>query len=178
MKTRKIITLILFSLSVTLCMAQANNKATVYIVRTSGLGAAINFKYFIGDQYVGKINHGKYFKLELEPGEYVIWAKAENKDYLKATLESGQSYVIDAKPQMGAFKASVRLEAVNNPTEKELNKINKCIAKNKLIQYDEKKRELEQLDYADIIEKGLRIYKEEVEGSPDLEILNTPIILN
>nr|WP_321412704.1 DUF2846 domain-containing protein [uncultured Carboxylicivirga sp.] len=174
---KSVLITILLALSLTLSFGQSSDKATVYIIRTSGLGAAVNFKYFVGDQFIGKTNYGKYFKLELDPGEYVIWAKAENRDYVHATVEAGKTYLIDAVPQMGAFKAGVNLKALNNPTEKEWKIINKYFEKRKLLEYDEEKRALEQRDYADIIIKGLDHYNNKVVMARDLQRLTTPVEL-
>ena len=168
---------ILFCCATLYCAAQSVNKATLYIVRTSGLGPAVNFKYFIDDQFVGKMNFGKYFKLEVEPGEHIIWAKAENRSFVHATLLAGETYLIDARPQMGALKAGVILEAVNSPTEKEMAKIKKSILKGKLIEYDENKKKLEQQDFAGFIEKSLSYYNEKVKDSEDDQKLSEPIEL-
>ncbi|GEM_PF-5278111 len=173
----KFFLVIICCLSTLLSTAQTNDKATLYIVRTSSLGAAINFKYFIDDQYVGKFKYGKYLKLDVEPGEHVIWAKAENRSYVQANFEGGKTYLINAIPKMGALKASVDLKAVNNPTEKEMGRINKYLQKKKLMTYDEDKRMLEQKDYADMIVKGMAKYEEDIKGSPELEILVNPIEL-
>ncbi|MBR8537580.1 hypothetical protein KDU71_18570 [Carboxylicivirga sediminis] len=174
MKNVKLLIVVLISFISVVCSAQEQISATstLYIVRTSSLGAAMNFKFFMDDQYLGKFNYGKYFKLEVPAGEHVIWAKAENRSYVKATLEAGQTYVINAEPKMGAMKASVALKAINEPTEKEMERIIKYINKKKLLIYDKDKREAEQKDYAGLIEKGMQHYNEKVSGAPDLEILH------
>ena len=38
----------------------SEGKCLVYFVRSSSMGFLINFKYFDGDKYLGKFNHGKY----------------------------------------------------------------------------------------------------------------------
>ena len=64
MKSLKVLFAVVILFASVMCKAQSAETATLYIVRTSSLGFAINFKYFIDDQYVGKSNYGKYFKLE------------------------------------------------------------------------------------------------------------------
>ncbi len=44
------------------------------------------------------MNFGKYFKLEVEPGEHIIWARAENRSFVHANLQAGETYLIDARP--------------------------------------------------------------------------------
>lgn len=175
MKNIKLLSIVAILFTSAFCKAQCEDKATLLIVRTSSLGAAINFKYFIDDQFVGKMNFGKYFKLEVQPGEHLIWAKSENRSFVQANLQAGKTYVLNAMPQMGAFKAGVYLKAVNHPDEKEMGKIQKYILKKKLIVYDETKRKLEQQDYAGFIEKSLDYYKKKVKGYDNPEILTEPI---
>ena len=177
MKNLKLTIVSIFLLIALVMNAQTNEKATLYIVRTSGLGAAVNFKYFIDDQYVGKCNFGKYFKLEVDTGKHLIWAKAENRSFVEANLEAGKTYVINAVPQMGALKAGVYLKAENNPDEKDMEKIKKYIEKKKLIVYDEKKKKLEQQDYEGFIEKSMTFYNEKVKGQPDVAKLTEAIEL-
>jgi len=177
MRNLKVLSVVAILFVSVFCRAQSDDKATLIIVRTSSLGAAMNFKYFIDDQFVGKMNYGKYFKLEVEPGEHLIWAKAENRSFVQANLEAGKTYILNAIPQMGGFKAGVHLKAVNHPDEKEMAKIQKYISKKKLIAYDETKKKLEQQDYAGFIEKSLNYYEEKVKGSKNSEMLNEPVVI-
>jgi hypothetical protein len=89
-------------------------KALVYFVRSEQLGFLINFKYFDGEKYLGKFNYGKYLAYECEPGKHLFWAKSENIDFLEADLEAGKLYIVDSQPQMGAFKAGVKLVPFDN----------------------------------------------------------------
>lgn len=63
---KKTLLLLLFTFVVSLTFAQefkkpAEGKALVYFVRFSGTGALINFKYFDGETYLGKMNGVHYF---------------------------------------------------------------------------------------------------------------------
>ena len=86
----------------------------VYFTRVGSTGFLINFKYFDGENYLGKFNHGKYLAYECEPGKHLFWAKSENIDYVEAELEAGKIYIIDSEPQMGAIKAGVKLVPFDN----------------------------------------------------------------
>ncbi len=92
----------------------SEGKSLVYFVRSSSVGFLINFKYFDGEQYLGKFNYGKYLAYECEPGKHLFWSKSENIDYLEAELEAGKVYIIDSEPQMGAIKAAVKLVPFDN----------------------------------------------------------------
>lgn len=112
----------------------AEGKAIVYFTRHSSLGFLINFKYFDGDKFLGKFNHGKYLIYECEPGKHLFWVKAENYDFVEADLEAGKTYIIDAEPKMGAFKAAVNLSPLDRnhkKFEKLKDKIFKSIVKGK-----------------------------------------------
>jgi len=88
-------------------------KVLVYFTRYDATGFLINFKYFDGDKYLGKFNHGKYMVYECEPGKHIFWSKAENFDFVEAELEAGRVYIIDSRPQVGAIKAGVNLVIFN-----------------------------------------------------------------
>jgi hypothetical protein len=152
--------------------------ATVYIVRTSGLGALINFKYFVDDKYVGKCNYGKYLKLTLSAGEYVIWARAENSSFVEAQLENGKTYIIEAVPKMGALKASVKLEVITELDEKTQKKLDKNFEKRELIQFSETELNEGQIEYSDQIIHGIEKYNELKLKGNEIPKLNVPIVLN
>ncbi len=106
------------------------DKAVVIFARAKGLGAAIKFTYFDGEKVIGRFNGPKCLRYECEPGEHLLWAKAENKSFVEANLEAGKIYLIEVIPQMGALRASLRLEPVVDPsTHKKMKKIQKLLAK-------------------------------------------------
>jgi len=152
--------------------AQSDEKATVYIVRTSRLGLVINFKYFVGDQYVGKANGGRYLKLEIDAGEHLIWAKSENRSYMIAQLKAGKTYIIDAVPRMGALKAGVRLEAVEGENPKILSRSRKFIAKRKQKIMDPEDLADYEAKNQDRIKKGLSLYESTWKGTSRVDTLD------
>jgi hypothetical protein len=154
------------------------DKATVYIVRISGLGALINFKYFIGENYIGKCNYGKYLKLTLDEGDYLIWARAENSSYMEAKLEAGKTYIINAVPKMGAVKASVKLEAFHEIDEKTQKKLDKNFENNKLIEFSQVELLEGQAENIDQIVHGLEKYHEMKAKGEEIPVLNMPVVLN
>ena len=183
MRTLKIIILIMCLLQGTVLLAQttdenSDEKAILYIVRTSAIGKAINFKYFVDDKYVGKCNQGKYLILEIEPGEHIIWAKSENRSFVEANVEGGKTYVINAAAKMGGFKARVKLTAIDNQDEDALNKVKKYLSKKKLIEFDAVELQKEQEELADFISKSLKEYEEEWKGKKEMDILSEPTDMN
>jgi hypothetical protein len=129
---KKIIPLLLLIFSINVQAQELNKpsegKAMVYFTRVEAMGFLINFKYFDGEKYLGKFNYGKYLAYECDPGKHLFWAKSENSDFVEAELEPNKIYILDSQPQMGAFKAGVKLIPFNNdPTfyknEKKYNRI-------------------------------------------------------
>lgn len=154
-----------------------SDKATVYIVRTSGLGALINFKFFIGEKYIGKFNYGKYMKLTFDPGEHLIWARAENSSFIEAQLEAGKTYIVDAVPKMGALKASVSLESIEEIDEKAQKKLDKNFEKRELIEFSETELLEGQSEYLDQITHGLEKYQEMKAKGTEIPKLSVPVVL-
>ena len=96
MKTLKYALLFVFLMQGTLLTAQtevekSDEKATVYIVRTSAVGALINYKYFIDDTYLGKCNYGKHLKLVLHDGKQTWSSIAFKQGYWFDKLQMGQN---------------------------------------------------------------------------------------
>jgi hypothetical protein len=152
------------------------DKATIYFVRTKSMGSAVKFKYFIDDNFIGKSKYGTYFKIEVDPGVYVIWAKSETTSYLLADVEAGKTYVINAVAKMGGIKADVVLEAVDGENEKELSQVIKYFDKKKVIVFSDNEIENEnQEKIQEIITKGLNEYELYQKNNPELEQLNTEL---
>ncbi len=143
----------------------SEGKSLVYFVRHSGVGSLINFKYFDGEKYLGKINGANYFTYECEPGDHVFWAASENRDFLKGTLKANETYVIEVKPKMGAFKAAVRLHPVSPDNDRVLKRIKRILLKRKPIKL---KRKDEDLSF--FIKKGIERYQK---IKSKVEIINT-----
>ncbi|BDD05520.1 hypothetical protein [Aureibacter tunicatorum] len=133
-------------------------KAVVYFVRSSSLGSAINFTYFDSTKVIGRFNGPKYLRYECQPGKHLFWVRSENKDYIKADLESGKIYVIDVVPQMGAIKASVRLIPVNSEDYR-MKKIKKLISKKDSESFSQKELTTLQIKMEDVINRSLKKYK-------------------
>ena len=131
-------------------------KAVIYFLRTSSLGAAINFKYFINEEYLGKFSGKNYARYEVDPGKHLIWAKSENLDFMEADLEADAIYLVHVKPKMGGFKAAVRLEVTDLSDAKLLEKIKKLLTKKQPVAFNMKKADKEIAK----IKEYLKKYKE------------------
>lgn len=151
-------------------------KVIVYFTRYDAAGFLINFKYFDGEKYLGKFNHGKYLVYECEPGKHIFWAKAENFDFIEADLEAGRTYIIDSRPQMGAFKAGVRLVVFNKELDnydRYKKRIFKSLVNGKRYLPSEDDVKSEESEIKDLIQKGLEKFnKLKNEKSDKIEFLS------
>lgn len=107
----------------------SEGKSLVYFVRYSPTGALVNFKYFDGDKYLGKMNGTYYVVYECEPGPHVFWVASENRDFIKGELKANSTYIVEVRPTMGAVKAAVRLHPVAPENEKILKRVKKITSK-------------------------------------------------
>lgn len=138
----------------------ASGKSLIYITRTSGVGALINFRYFDGDKYIGKFNGTNYVLYECDPGEHIFWANAENRDFVPAKLEADKTYIIHAAAQMGAMKARIKLLPIDKGDEKMMKRVNKLLSKKTPTNF--KKEDLDQVnkDLEEYIKISLEKYAE------------------
>lgn len=91
----------------------AEGNAVVYFTRVSGYGGAVSFEFFHGEEFIGIFKKKNYMRQEVEAGEHLFWASSENKQFVKANLEAGKSYIVLVNIKMGAWKAQVGLEPQN-----------------------------------------------------------------
>lgn len=134
---KKHITL-LFLLSISIGFSQiksdkikppAEGKSVIYFMRTTGLGALMNVRYFKKNEYLGKFNGVNYLRYECEPGMNIFWIKAENIDVLEANLEPNKIYIVETNAVMGAFSAGVKFNLVDYENKKQIKRINRLFEK-------------------------------------------------
>ncbi len=162
---KKLITITILSLiaiagySQTIAPAPVD-KAVVYFTRTSSMGFAINFSYYDSAVFIGKFSAPKYMRYECEPGSHLFWSKAENRSFVKADLEAGKIYFIEAIPKMGAVKAGVNLMPVDPTDEKIMNKIMKLMSKTSPEEFSEEDLRIDIKNNESVITNGLEKYAE------------------
>lgn len=90
------------------------DRALLYVLRPTSVGAAIKSFFFVDDTIVG-INRGSsYFFVDVPPGRHVLWSKSENVDAVEMVLEAGKTYYVQQQVQMGGFKARTKLEVLSD----------------------------------------------------------------
>jgi hypothetical protein len=120
MKTKRFIILVICILvSVSSVFTQgfqppAPGKAVIYFVRVSGFGFAISFEYFHQDKYIGIFKGQNYMRYELDPGQQLVWASSENKEFVTCDLKEGGTYIIIVDVIMGFNKARVGMTPITS----------------------------------------------------------------
>ncbi len=96
----------------------APGKAVVYFTRVTGMGFAISFEFFHQDKYIGAFKGQNYMRYELDPGQQLLWASSENKEFVACDLKEGGTYIILVDVIMGAMKARVGFNPIASSDER------------------------------------------------------------
>lgn len=88
------------------------DKAIVYIYRTSAFGAAVGLSVDINDTRLATFYAKRFYLCVLDPGEYVFTGHGENKHEITLVLEKGEKYYLKVIPRMGLLIARCELQLV------------------------------------------------------------------
>lgn len=97
-----------------------NNEAVVYFVRPARVGGAINFFAFVDETPVGATRARDYVGAVVPAGQRVIWARSGNVSAIRYTLEPGKTYYFEQEVKMGAMRARVGLEPMDEEEFREV----------------------------------------------------------
>jgi hypothetical protein len=134
-------------------------KAVIYLVRVTGYGSGNSFDYFVQDQFIGNWAGVRYQRYECKPGEQVIWASSENKDFVTSDLKEGGTYILIIDIEMGAMKAHVSLRPITGD-DKDFERVKKMILKDKTVELKPDKVEARGKKLEGFITKELAHYNE------------------
>lgn len=149
----------------------SEGKALVYFIRSSGTGALVNFKYFDGENYLGKFSGQNYFSYECEPGHHVFWVTSENRDFIEANLLPNKVYMIEVIPTPGAIKSAVKLSPVSKSDLKSIKRINKLMAKKAPLKLQDKDFSKEGESLAFYIQNGMKKFNSDKEKGKLIKVL-------
>lgn len=162
---------LLFCLTVNFAKAQekitlpSEGKAVIYFLRTTNLGAVMNFRLFDEEQIIAKFNGKNYLRYECNPGKNIFWVKAENIDFVEADLDAGKVYFVETNAVMGAFSAGVKFKLVDFSDEKQMKRINKLLNKMEPLTFTQEELKKLQIDNKEVIQKGMtKIVKKRKKG--------------
>ena len=99
-------------------MAQGFNppdegNAVVYFVRVSSYGGAVSFEFFMTKSLLGFLRKRIICAMRLKLVNNFFGRQVKNKQFVKANLEAGKTYIVLVNIKMGAWKAQVDLEPQN-----------------------------------------------------------------
>jgi len=100
------------------------DKASVYIVRPANVGKAIRIWAFADESALGMTKGNTYTHVYLDPGSYIFWSKAENVSAMEFAVEAGKTYFFKQKAKVGALKARVKVEFLEETEGREA--LEKC----------------------------------------------------
>ena len=109
----------------------SEGKTLVFFVRYRGSVALIDFKYYDGEKYLGKVSGNNYFIYECDPGEHVFWVSAENREFIKGNLKPNATYIIEVRPYFRAVMSGVELIQISSNDKKAIKKIYQIVENNK-----------------------------------------------
>ncbi|MCF8373209.1 MAG: hypothetical protein K9H64_16440 [Bacteroidales bacterium] len=138
----------------------SEGKAVIYFVRVTPYGALISFEYFHQDRYIGIFKGKNYMRYECDPGEQLLWASSENKEFITTNLEAGKTYIVMVDVLMGAWKARVGLRPISVKDEQDFVKAKRLINKKEPAVTSEEKIEEMNIRLKDFIAKKLQMYEE------------------
>jgi hypothetical protein len=96
----------------------APGKAVVYFARVTKYGYAVSFEFFHQDKYIGVFKGKNYLRYECDPGQQLLWASSENKEFITCDLKAGGSYVVIVDMVMGAWKGRVGFNPITADDER------------------------------------------------------------
>ncbi|PLX14027.1 MAG: hypothetical protein C0597_10655 [Marinilabiliales bacterium] len=137
----------------------SEGKAVIYFARVTMYGKPTSFEFFHQDQYIGIFKGGEYMRYECDPGNQLFWASSENKEFITAELEAGNTYVVIVDVIMGAWKARVGLTPLDINDTENWERVKKLISKKAPTVTPEKKIEKMNEKLATFISEKLEMYE-------------------
>jgi hypothetical protein len=89
------------------------DKAVVYVFRTSSLGFAVGLDVDCNNKDLAVFYPKKFYMCVLEPGRYLFTGHGENEEELIVNVEANKKYYIEAIPQMGFLIARIALKQLD-----------------------------------------------------------------
>lgn len=122
-----LLVLIAFILGINLAYSQgftppARGKAVVYFVPESKKGIA-SFEYFHNDKYIGVFKKKNYMRYECNPGQNLFWISTENKEFITADLQEGETYIVIVCMEFGWARVRVSAYPLSSNSKEEFERV-------------------------------------------------------
>jgi hypothetical protein len=165
MKTKNLILTTLFLvISVSTVLSQgftppAEGKAVIYFTRVTRFAGSVSFEYFHQDKYIGIFKGSNYMRYECDPGQQLLWASSENKEFITSDLKAGETYIVIVNIEAGAWKARVGLQPISANDTVLFKRAKDLIIKKKPVVTSEAKIQEMNIKLATFIAEKLRMYE-------------------
>ena len=74
--------------------AAQNNQAANLVIYRPNDGSSLSYRFWVDDQYMGKLEPNEILELQLSPGKHVIRSNDHNRSELSVTVnEQGTTFV-------------------------------------------------------------------------------------
>lgn len=137
----------------------AEGKAAVYFIRVTVYGGLINFEFFDNDKYIGAFKGKNYMRYECEPGNHLLWASSENKEFITADLKAGGTYVVIVDVAMGIGKARVGLNPITSEAKELFARAKELVKGRKPIVTSQEKIDKMNIKLKDFVAEKLNQYE-------------------
>jgi hypothetical protein len=182
MKTKSVLIALMFAMAgLSSSFAQgfqppAPGKAVVYFTRVTGMGFAVSFEYFHQDKYIGFFKGQNYLRYELDPGEQLLWASSENKEFITCDLKEGGSYIVLVDVIMGAMKARVGFNPIASSDER-FQRAKELINSKPPVEIPQEKIDAMNKKLADFIPEQLAKYENEWKGTKNFKHISADMAI-
>ena len=148
-------------------------KALIEFLRVTHYGWNAGVKFFIGEEYYTTSYGVSRVRVEVDPGEYLFWITWDiNTDYLKATVEANQTYIVYINFK-GGLRNRLDLEPISPDNLAKLDRAKKVIAKHppKVMTKTDFDKTVKKLERKKTVAKKMKLYKKKYENSNKTSIL-------
>ena len=155
----------------------SKGNAVIYFVRVSSMGNPMNFQYFHQDKYIGEFKGKNYMRYECNPGEQLLWASSENKEFMTADFREGETYIVIVDVIIGVWKAHVGLRPISVGNNEIFEKAKKLILQEPPMITPEAKIEKMNLKLKDFIAAQLKMYDEKWKNERNFKNLSADMAI-
>jgi hypothetical protein len=90
-----------------------NNRAEIYVLRSSIIAGSISMKVYCNDKLIGKTGAKSYLSWKVREGEYVIKSVAENNASFTLRAQAGKTYYLKQVPTIGWLYSANKLKLIS-----------------------------------------------------------------
>jgi len=153
-------------------------KAVIYFVRPYDNVVRQKLQIFDNDKLIGELkSFDNYVRIEFEPGKHLIWSAGENKQFIEAELQAGETYIIKSILSVGGFSPTIWLTPVEYTNKELFEQTKAIILKKALIVNIESDISKANIKLKSKIDRNLAVYKAGGKGNIDINTLTKEMVI-